>query len=214
MLIVVLSKFVVVVFPKEDVSINIFWPSISTQKARGAVLERWFRKEVGYTLSFTLEWRTRFCARGGRHGALTFIERDAFSGELPILLCSNLSSICIQRPFRDNFISVPCLLSAIYFPGVAVCCNILPWKEFLPSASTGTFLSKPLMHFWTKVGSAAKTWRFLLVRNVFWCSERRWGMMGVGMKADFAQRKSVTRLKAQYSKRRGAVETAVIMPRL
>ena len=103
--------------------------SISTQKARGAALEGWFRKEVGYTLSFSLEWRTRFCARGGRHGALTFIERAAFSGELPILLCSNLSSICIQSPFRDNFISVSWLLSTIYFPGVAVCCNILPLKR-------------------------------------------------------------------------------------
>ena len=132
--------------------------SISTQKARGAALEGWFRKEVGYTLSFSLEWRTRFCARGGRHGALTFIERAAFSAELPILLCSNLSSICIQSPFRDNFISVSWLLSTIYFPGVAVCCNILPlWKEFLSSASTGTFLSsKPLMHFWTKVGENVK----------------------------------------------------------
>ena len=67
--------------------------------------------------------------KGGRHGALTFIERAAFSAELPILLCSNLSSICIQRPFRDNFISVSWLLSTIYFPGVAVCCNILPLKR-------------------------------------------------------------------------------------
>ena len=57
----------------------------------------WLSKRKWVILqSFRLECRTRFCARRGRHGALTFIESAAFWGELPILLCSNLSSICIH----------------------------------------------------------------------------------------------------------------------
>ena len=82
-------------------------------------------------MTFTLECRTRFCARGGRHGALTFIESAAFWGEVPILLCSNLSSICIHgHSGTISFLS--CLLSAIYFPGVAVVATFSPEKNFFP----------------------------------------------------------------------------------
>ena len=74
---------------KENVLLVTFWSSCISKRVT-------FERKWVILQSFRLECRTRFCARRGRHGALTFIESAAFWGELPILLCSNLSSICIH----------------------------------------------------------------------------------------------------------------------